>query len=323
MSVLQDPRAEFASALLELARLDERVCMVINDSLSSSSANQFLAQFPDRLFDVGIAEQNMVGVAAGLANAGMIPFVCAASCFLTGRALEQIKVDIALSKANVKLCGNSSGFFYGSLGPTHHSIEDIAWTRVLPNLWIAAPCDSQETGHVVRAAHAHTGPVFIRLNRTPVPAVLPPSSTFCFGKALCLREGSDVTLIGMGLATHRVLEAADILGQKGIGCRVLNMSSIAPLDIDAILAACRETRSLVCVEDHQIEGGLFSAVASVVTRNAPVPMLAIGIPGVFAPVGDTEELHEMFGIDAKLIANRVEHWLRESPVVNETTFAHA
>ncbi|MBS0159853.1 MAG: hypothetical protein JSS26_14845 [Nitrospira sp.] len=323
MKPLIDPRDAFASTLLELARSDPRVCVVLNDSLSSSNARGFLSEFPDRLFDVGIAEQNMVGVAAGLANAGMIPFVCAASCFLTGRALEQIKVDVALSKANVKLCGFSSGVAYGSLGATHHSIEDLAWVRVLPNLVVAAPCDDHETAAVVQTAHAHQGPVFIRVNRIPVPSLLPPGLPFRFGSATLMREGRGLTLISMGFTTHRALAAAELLANVGLDCRVLNMSSVAPLDVDAVVDACRETGRIVCVEDHLIEGGLFSAVASVVVRHAPVPMLGLGVPGVFAPVGDVDDLLEVFGLEPKQIALRIQQWLGGNGVRAELNEAHA
>lgn len=309
MMELVDPRDAFASTLLGIARHDERVCLVLNDSLSSSNARGFLSEFPDRVFDAGIAEQNMVGVAAGLANAGMVPFVCAASCFLTGRALEQIKIDVALSRANVKLCGFSSGFAYGSLGPTHHSIEDLAWVRVLPNLRVAAPCDDHETAAVVTAAHAYVGPVFIRVNRLPVPSLLAPDHTFEFGSSLRMREGSDLTLIGMGFTTHRALAAAKRLAKAGVECRVINMSTISPLDVKAIVDASRETGRIVCIEDHLVDGGLFSAVAGVVVQNAPAPMLGIGVPGVFASVGSTEDLLEEFGLTEEQIAGRVMRWL--------------
>jgi transketolase len=322
MNSLIDPRTAFASTLLDLARRDSRVCLVLNDSLNSSNAKGFLAEFPERVFDVGIAEQNMVGVAAGLANAGMMPFVCAASCFLTGRALEQIKVDIALSKANVKLCGFSSGFAYGSLGPTHHAIEDLAWVRVLPNLRIAVPCDDHETAAVVRSAHAHFGPVFIRVNRIAVPSITEASHVFRFGVSTRLRDGADLTLIAMGLTTSMAVLAADALAAKGVSCRVINMSTVSPLDLKAIVAASLETGRVVCIEDHMLAGGLFSAVAEVVVSHAPVPMLGIGVPGVFAPVGNTEDLLEEFGLTPEKIANRVLHWLA-SPVQSSEEVLHA
>lgn len=323
MTRLVDPRDAFASTLLDLARSDSRVCVVLNDSLSSSNARGFLTEFPHRLFDVGVAEQNMVGVAAGLANAGMIPFVCAASCFLTGRALEQIKVDVALSRANVKLCGFSSGFAYGSLGATHHAIEDLAWVRVLPNLRVVAPCDDRETASVVRAAHAHQGPVFIRVNRIPVPSLIPVDQPFRFGSATLIREGKDLTLIGLGFTTHRALAAAELLAGAGLSCRVLNMSSVSPMDVGAVLDACRDTGHIVCVEDHLLEGGLFSAVAALVVRHAPVPMLGIGVPGVFAPVGDTEELLELFGLQPRQIAARIEQWLGGVDVPSSSSAVYA
>lgn len=322
MSALIDPREAFAATLLDLARADERVCIVLNDSLTSSNAKAFLREFPDRLFDVGIAEQNMVGVAAGLANAGMVPFVCAASCFLTGRALEQIKVDIALSKANVKLCGFSSGFAYGSLGPTHHAIEDIAWVRILPNMRVAVPCDAQETASVVTAAYEHTGPVFIRVNRLPVPSTLPPHQVFTFGHATRCREGNDLTLISCGYMTHRALAAAEILARQNIDCRVLNMSSITPLDSAAIVDACMETGRVVCIEDHLIEGGLFSAVATTAVRHAPVPMLGIGVPGIFAPVGNVEDLLDAFGLNADQIAARIRQWIGNTDVYQNEVSIH-
>ncbi len=305
---LEDPKDAFAAEVLNLARHDPRVCLVINDCLSSTNARFFLEEFPDRVFDVGIAEQNMVGVAAGLASGGMIPFVCAASCFLSGRALEQIKVDIAMSKANVKLCGFSSGFTYGSLGATHHAIEDIAWIRVLPNVRFAAPCDAREARAVARALHAHEGPAFVRLARGGRRNIT-SRDEYQFGSAEQLRDGSDVALLGTGSMLHNLVQAARLLEDGGITCRVLNFSSIAPLDTAAIVQACRDTRGIVCAEEHQVGGGLFGAVAEVVVSRAPTPMLALGVPGVFAPVGDSSDLLRHFGLEPAQMASRVRHWL--------------
>ncbi|MFV8907669.1 transketolase C-terminal domain-containing protein [Serratia fonticola] len=312
MTPLFDIKDALMTSLISLARVDPRVCIVLNDSLSSSKAHNFLDEFPERLFDVGIAEQNMVGVAAGLANSGLIPFVCSASCFLTGRALEQIKVDVALSNANVKLCGFNSGFSYGSMGATHHSTEDVAWIRALPRLKIAVPCDDIEMASVIRTAYEHQGPVFIRINRLPVPRLFQNDHKFEFGTAMHLREGRDLTLISFGLTTSRALVAAELLSAHGIECRVINMSSVVPLDSIAITNACRETGRIVCLEDHQLAGGLFSAVSEIVVQNMPVAMLGIGVPGVFAPVSDTEELLELFDLEPQKIARRVIDWLREA-----------
>lgn len=306
--VLEDPKDVFAAELLDLARKDPKVCLVINDCLSSTNAKLFLEEFPNRVFDVGIAEQNMVGVAAGLANGGMVPFVCSASCFLSGRALEQIKVDIAMSRANVKLCGFSGGFSYGSLGPTHHAIEDIAWIRVLPNIRFAAPCDAREAKAVARAVHAHPGPAFVRLTRGKVRNIS-GRDEYQFGSAESLHDGTDVTLMGVGTMVHNLIQAARLLAAEGITCQVLNISSIKPLDTAAVVRACRQTRRIVCAEEHQISGGLFSAIAEVVVSSVPVPMLALGVPSVFAPVGDSGDLFRHFELEPAQVALRIQRWL--------------
>jgi len=192
---LVDCRDAYAKALEGMAEQDARVCVVINDSLSSAKMKDFRAKYPSRFINVGIAEQNMVGVGNGLANGGMVPYLCGASCFLTARAMEQVKVDLAYSKANVRICGMSSGMAYGQLGPTHHSIEDIAWTRILPNLTIIVPADDVETAAVMRYSLHHQGPMFLRISRIWVPRVHGDDYEFVLGKAVVLREGTDVTII--------------------------------------------------------------------------------------------------------------------------------
>ncbi len=291
-----DCRDAFAAALEALAREDRRVVAVCNDSVSSSKLTGFAREFPDRLVNVGIAEQNMIGVAAGLANAGKLPFVCGASCFLTGRALEQIKADLAYSAANVKLCGMSSGVAYGELGATHHSIEDLAWTRAIADMTVIVPADLNETAQAVLAAAAVKGPVFLRLSRMPVPAVHGPDYRFAIGRAAQLRAGNDVTLIAAGTMVCRALEAADLLAREGVSPRVLNMATIRPIDREAICAAARETAGIVTVEEHTIFGGLGSAVAEVVVTTHPVPMRILGFPGVFAPTGSATWLFAHFGL---------------------------
>jgi transketolase len=297
-AALYDCRHAFSDMLLELGEEDERIVVVNNDSVGSSNTGAFRNRFPHRLVNVGIAEQNLVGVGAGLANAGKIPFVCSASCFLTGRALEQIKADVAYSNANVKLVGISSGMAYGALGPTHHSIEDFAWTRAIANLTVVAPADPEETRQAVHTA-AHTiGPIFLRLSRMGVPAVYDGAYRFEIGKASLLRDGSDVTLIANGVMVARALAAAELLVADGIGARVLNMATVRPLDREAIVAAARDTGAIVTVEEHTVFGGLGSAVAEVVVQTVPVPMRILGVPGVFAPTGGAEWLLEHFGLTA-------------------------
>jgi transketolase len=301
MNERSDCRVAFARTLEALAEQDQRVVAVVNDSVGSTHLGKFQKLFPRRLVNVGIAEQNMVGIGAGLANGGKIPFVCAASCFLTGRALEQVKVDVAYSQANVKLCGMSSGLAYGALGPTHHSIEDLAWTRAIAGLTVIVPADPEETAQAVRAAWETEGPFFLRLSRLPVPAVHAPGYRFQVGEASLVRAGSDITLIANGTMVCRALDAAAQLHEVGISARVLNMATIQPLDRAAIVEAAESTGAIVTVEEHSVHGGLGGAVAEVVATTHPVPMRILGIPGTFAPTGSTEWLFEYFGLTPQAI----------------------
>jgi transketolase len=294
---LHDCRDAFSDALLELMAADQRVVAVVNDSLGSTKVGRIAEAFPDRVINVGIAEQNMVGIGAGLANGGKIPFVCGASPFLTARALEQIKVDAAYSGANVKLVGVSSGVAYGELGPTHHSIEDVAWTRAVDGLVVVVPADPLETRQAIRAAHGLDGPIFVRTSRMPVPDVHPADHELRLGRAALLRDGNDVSLIANGVMVSRALEAAQLLASEGIEARVLSMATVSPIDRDAIIAAARETRGIVTAEEHIVRGGLGGAVAEVVVQEQPVPMRILGFPG-FAPTGSIEFLLENAGLTA-------------------------
>lgn len=297
-SNLFDCRDAFAATLEKVAERDRRVVIVVNDSVGSSKLAGFRKRWPERTINVGIAEQNMVGVGSGLANAGKIPFVSAASCFLTARALEQIKADVAYTNANVKLVGQAPGVGYGELGPTHHSIEDMAWLRLLPNLAIIAPSDPWETARAVEAAAAHDGPVFLRISRFPVPKLpRPEGAAFAIGKAETLREGGDVAIIANGVLVARALEAADALASVGIGARVVNMASIAPLDEEAIRAAAA-LGGIVTAEEHSVRGGLGGAVAEIVSTFRPCPMRILGFPG-FLPTGSAKFLFEKFGLTAE------------------------
>jgi transketolase len=292
-----DCRVAFADELITLARSDERIVAVCNDSVGSSNLGAFQAEFPDRLINVGIAEQDMVGVGAGLALSGYIPFVCGASPFLTGRSLEQIKADVAYSGAPVVLCGMSPGMAYGELGPTHHSIEDLSWLRAIAGLGIVVPADPAETRAAVRWAAGASTPVFLRIGRFKVPAV--PGS-FSFGTASVVRPGSDVTVVATGTMVSRALAAAEAASAEGVSVRVLNMSTIAPLDEAAVLAAARETGAIVTAEEATTTGGLGAAVAAVVvSQPRPVPMRMLGVHREFAPTGSTAFLLEHFGLTAE------------------------
>ncbi len=293
-----DCRVAFAETLVELARADDRIVAVCNDSVGSSNLTAFAAEFPDRLVNVGIAEQNMVGVGAGLALSGYVPFVCAASPFLTGRALEQIKADVAYSRAPVVLCGMSPGMAYGELGPTHHSIEDLSWLRAVADLGIVVPADPQQTREAVRwAASAQTG-VFLRIGRYKVPAVSDPAVPFEYGVSQQLADGDDVTVFAAGTMVSRALEAARAAAEEGVSVRVVNMHTVAPLDVEAVRRAVRETRGIVTAEEATVTGGLGAAIAEVVVRENPVPMRLLGIDRQFAPTGSTSFLLEHFGLTA-------------------------
>jgi len=295
---LFDCRDAYMSALEEMAAADPRVCAVANDSLSSAKLKNFKAKYPDRFVNVGIAEQNMVGVGAGLANGGMVPYVCGAACFLTARAMEQVKVDLAYTKSNVKLCAMSPGMAYGQLGPTHHSIEDLAWMRVIPNMTVIVPADPIETAAAMRYSLVHEGPMFLRIARVPVPRVHRDGYTFKLGEAVELRAGRDVTLIANGLLVSRALDAARELESRGVSGRGFNMSSVKPLDREAILHAARTTRGIVTAEEALAAGGLGGAVAEVLALEHPAPMRMLGVPDTFAPTGTAEFLLEHFGLTA-------------------------
>ena len=296
---LYDCRDAYAKTLEEMAASDVRVAVVINDSLSSAKMKDFKTKYPERFVNVGIAEQNMVGVGNGLANGGMIPYLCGASCFLTARAMEQVKVDLAYSKANVRICGMSSGMAYGQLGPTHHSIEDMAWMRILPNMTIIVPADPVETAAAMRYSLEHTGPMFLRISRIPVRKVHSDDYTFQLGKAVVLREGNDVTLIANGVVVSRALDAADALAKQGVQARVLNMSTVKPIDREAIVKAARETKGIVTAEEALTAGGLGGAVAEVLALEHPARMRMLGLPDTFAPTGTAEFLLDHFGISAE------------------------
>ena len=252
---LYDCRDAWVKTLIDMAGRDDRIVAVVNDSVGSSKLGAFQSAFPDRLINVGIAEQVMAGVAAGLANGGRIPFVSAASCFLTARALEQVKADVAYAKFNVKLVGQSSGIAYAELGPTHHSIEDFAWLRPLNAITVIVPADPWEVEQAIRWAAAHDGPVYIRLSRMPVPALHIPNRVFEPGTATLARQGSDLAILACGTMVHLALSAADLLASEGIFAQVLDFHTINPLD-EAALHKAADLGAIVTVEEPHLRGGL-------------------------------------------------------------------
>lgn len=311
-TALFDNRVAFAEELIRLAEQNPRVVAVCNDSVGSSNLGAFRERFPDRLINVGIAEQNMVGVGAGLANRGLVPFVCAAGPFITGRALEQVKADVAYSAHNVILCGMSPGMAYGELGPTHHAVEDLSWLRALPDLDIVVPADLEQTRRAVRDAVGRPRPTYIRVGRHKVPEVTTPRTPWERGRMQALREGSDVTLIGTGTLVSRALRAADVLADEGISARVLNASWIAPFDEAAVVQAASETRAIIVAEEGNVSGGLGAAVAQTIAQLPAhrVPVRLLGLRE-FAPTGSTDFLLELFGLTAEGYAAAAREALRE------------
>ena len=290
------------SGLVSLAEADDSIVTVVNDPVGSSKLGAFQAKFPDRTISMGIAEQCVVDVGAGLAHSGRIPFVSAASCFLTGRALEQVKADIAYANFNVRLVGQSSGIAYAELGPTHHSIKDFARLRPLTNLTEIVPADPWETAEAVKWAASFEGPVYIRLSRMPVPVPVldVPNRKFRPSKAEVVRQGDDVAILACGTTVHLAVAAADLLKAKGITARVLNFSTINPLDEQALDAAAA-TGAIVTVEEASVRGGLGGAVSEYTASNRPVPVERVGFAG-FQPTGSLEFLFKESGLTADGIA---------------------
>lgn len=315
MDGLFDCRKAWATTLEALAADDDRIVAVVNDSVGSSNLGGFKSAYADRLVNVGIAEQNMVGVGAGLANGGRIPFVSAASCFLSARALEQIKADVAYSKYNVKLVGQSSGVAYGELGATHHSIEDFAWLRALQDVTVIAPADPWETEEAVRWAAEQQGPFYLRLSRMKVPDLGPDADgkrAFTPGKMRLMRRGSDVTIFASGTTVHLAIEAASALAQNNLSTRVYSAHTLNPLDETAVLAAAQETGAIVTCEEALVRGGFGGAVAELTSANKPVPIERVGFQG-FQTTGDVNWLFKQNAITADGIAEAARRALSRKP----------
>jgi transketolase len=296
-------RDAFFAALGELAREDARVWALTGD-LGIGLFDDFKRAAPDRYLNVGIAEQNLVGVAAGLAYAGRVPFAYTIAPFLTSRPHDQIRVDVAMAGAAVKLVGVGGGLAYGYLGPTHHAIEDLALMRALPGMTVLTPADPAEVCRATRAAFAVDGPVYLRLGKNGEPSVLPEDEPFVVGRAVTLRAGPDVTLASTGAILPQVLAAADILAAAGTHATVLHFGTIKPFDAAALVGAAARTGAVVTIEEHSVIGGLGSAAAEAMAEaGAGARLRRLGIPDVFATgVGTREHLLAGFGLDATGIA---------------------
>lgn len=285
--------------------------VVLDADLSGSTKTGVFAKaFPERFFQMGIAEQDLMGTAAGLAAAGKIAFASTFAIFATGRAWEQIRNSIAYARFNVKVAATHAGLTVGEDGASHQANEDIALMRVIPGMTVVVPADAVETEQAVKALLDYDGPAYLRLGRSKVPVVFDDDYQFVIGKAATLRAGDDVTIIACGIMVEAALTAAEQLAMEGISARVVNMSTIKPLDEEAVLAAARETGAIVTCEEHNIIGGLGSAVAECVVRHHPVPMRFVGVKDVFGESGDPETLLKAYGLTAGDIVQAVKDVLQ-------------
>lgn len=292
-------RQVICDTLLELAKDDRDIMVLASDSRGSAAMAPFANTFPEQFVEVGIAEQNIVGISAGLAHSGKKPFVTSPACFLSMRSIEQIKVDVAYSATNVKLVGISGGVSYGALGMSHHSVQDLAVMRAIPGLAVVLPADRHETKKMTEALVKHEGGAYVRIGRNPVEDVYESDDyEFVIGKAVTMREGSDITIIAAGETVRVALDAEAALKEAGVSCRIINMHTIKPLDEATIVKAARETGRIITMEEHSIHGGLGAAVAEVVVQEHPVPVKIVGIPDEPAVAGKSSEVFEHYGISA-------------------------
>ncbi|MHC5035427.1 MAG: transketolase family protein, partial [Planctomycetota bacterium] len=298
MTELRATRDGYGEALLALGGEDPRIVVVDADLFRSTRTAFFAEAYPDRFFEIGIAEQDMVSTAVGLAVSGMVAFANSFAVFLTGRAFDQTRQQIALPAVNVKLVGSSAGITQGPDGATHQSVVDVALMRSLPNMSVVVPSDAEEAKLATRAAARYDGPVYMRMSRYETPIWRADGAPFEMGKAEVRREGADVSLIACGVILGRVMEAADALGEDGISAEVLNVHTIKPLDAEGVLTSCQKTGAAVTVEEHNIIGGLGSAVAELLAERAGkhIPLRRVGVADTFGESGLADELLEKHGL---------------------------
>ncbi len=287
-------RDGFGEGLLELGKTHPNVVALSGDLEDSARAIWFKKQYPNRFFSVGIAEQDMIGTAAGLAIAGKIPFACSFSQFVTGKTLEQLRMAVCYQQLNVKVVGSHGGLSVGADGATAEALEELTVMRSLPHMTVVVPCDALEAKRATIASADYSGPVYLRLGRSPVPIMTKETDPFQIGRANVLRSGDDVTIVACGVMVYHALQAAEQLAKEDIQARVINVHTIKPIDRPALVAAAKETGAIVTAEEHTIVGGLGGAVAEVVVQTHPVPMRFVGVQDRFGTSGDPAELLKAF-----------------------------
>ncbi len=298
-------RDGYGEGLVELGKKDEKIVVLCADLTGSTRSKMFADAFPERFIEVGIAEQNMMGMAAGLALVGKTPFISTYSVFCPGRNWDQLRISVAYNNVNVKLTGAHAGISVGEDGATHQGLEDIAITRCLPNMTVLAPCDYEETKKATIAAGQMQGPVYLRFAREPTPIFTTLKTNFQIGQAEIFNEGDDVSIIACGPTVHEALLAAHDLEKENISVRVINNHTIKPIDQETIIQAAKDTGAVVTAEDHQVMGGMGSAVAEILAKKQPVPIEMIGVQDRFGESGQPNELMEAFGLVAEDIKKAV------------------
>ena len=299
----KETRAGFGEGLLEAGRRNSQVVALCADLTASVKMDAFAKAFPDRFFQVGIAEANMVGIAAGMAISGKIPFIGSFANFCTTRVLDQIRMAVAYSDTNVKICGSHAGITLGEDGATHQTMEDIALLKSIPNMVVINPCDFNQTKAATIAVADYQGAVYLRYGRPKVPNFTPENQRFEIGKALCFREGTDVSIFATGHLVYPALQAASILSQKGISAEVINIHTIKPIDTEAVLKSVAKTRCAVTAEEHLINGGLGDSVAQLLVRNLPCPQEYVAMDDCFGESGTPEQLLKHFNLTEEAVVD--------------------
>jgi transketolase len=293
----KDTRSGFGAGLVEAGRQNEHVFALCADVIGSLKMEAFIKEFPDRFIQTGIAEANMLGISAGLALSGKIPFAGAFAGFISGRVYDQIRMVAAYSNINIKIAASHAGLTVGEDGATHQMLEDIGLMKMLPNMTVLNPCDYNQTKMATLAAAAHNGPVYLRFGRPAVPNFTPADQPFIIGKALIMNEGSDVTLIATGHLVWHALEAAYWLSQQGISAEVIDIHTIKPLDEEAVLRSIAKTKCAVTAEEHQLNGGLGDSICQLLSRKMPAPVEPIAVMDTFGESGTPAELMNRYGLD--------------------------
>jgi transketolase len=304
-------REVWGSTLTALANEYPDLLVLDGDLANSTRADIFAAAHPEKFIEMGIAEQNLIGAAAGLATLGFVPWISTFAAFVAKRALDQIRVVVAQPHLNVKLCGSYSGILTGKTGKTHQSVEDIAVFRAMPGVVTLAPADGNELRAAMRAMMEHDGPMYLRLTRDPSPVVFPDDHRFEIGRAVLLRDGSDIGLVSTGVQTIRTLEAADLLAADGIEAAVLHVPTLKPFDVDAVVGLAAKTGAVVTAEDHSVIGGLGGAVAETLAEHRPTRIRRVGIMDTFGESGPNDAILEQYGLTARHVAEAASHLLAE------------